>query len=717
MQVISPNNVKIYNLSAGKSLPDWISERKKRSMIKKDPDLRERIQLIQDFEMPMVSSEVQISPDGQYIFATGVYKPRVKCFDVSQYSMKFERCFDSECVKFKLLSEDYSKAIFLHNDRYVEFHAQYGKYYKIRIPKFGRDFDYHFSSCDTYFVGACNEIFRFNLEQGCFKTSLQSCGEENNCCEFNPVHELFACGNTDGIVECWDPRAPKQIGILNCCLDSLFEESGLKKCAITAMKFRDGLNLAVGTSTGHILLYDIRSNRPLLVKDHRFELPIKDIKWHMESDMIVSIDKRVCKIWDRHTGKPFTSIEPDTGLNNICLVPNSGMMFLANEAPKILVYYIPSLGPAPKWCSFLDNLTEELESNPTSTVYDDYKFVTKQELEAIGLDNLIGTNVLRAYMHGYFIDIRLYKKAKLINEPFNFEEFKQRKIKEKLDKEKENRVRINRKLPVVNTELAKRLIEEKESTNIKIKNKKSENIMEDQRFAELFTDPNFQINPDSEEFKLLNPVVQKVNEKKLRKPKQQIKDSDNENNSNESDLSDNERGSDSESSSDDEHKWKQSLKDQYKKVKQEKKAKERLDKLVQQKKITINNNESQSFFELKDGLEYFSSSSKSNGKKNNTTNEIIKNEKLKKLSLANRLEYSTAQNDKNNNKNNEETLVFRSDSFGNKQMTFLSKNAKRVKDNEKKAQEHHLERRTLRRSAGKITKTFKQKSQFFNKKR
>ena len=25
------------------------------------------------------------------------------------------------------------------------------------------------------------------------------------------------------------------------------------------------------------------------------------------------------------------------------------------------------MGPAPKWCSFLDNLTEELESNPTST--------------------------------------------------------------------------------------------------------------------------------------------------------------------------------------------------------------------------------------------------------------------------------------------------------------------------------------------------------------
>jgi len=24
------------------------------------------------------------------------------------------------------------------------------------------------------------------------------------------------------------------------------------------------------------------------------------------------------------------------------------------------------MGPAPKWCSFLDNLTEELEANPNS---------------------------------------------------------------------------------------------------------------------------------------------------------------------------------------------------------------------------------------------------------------------------------------------------------------------------------------------------------------
>ena len=171
--------------------------------------------------------------------------------------MKFERCFDSECVKFRFLSEDYSKAVFLHNDRYVEFHAQYGKYYKIRIPKFGRDFDYLHSTCDLFFVGASNEIFRFNLEQGKFQSSLiSSTTNENNCCQFNPVHELFTCGNSDGLIEFWDPRvSPKKLSVLNCNLDILFEDfkgSKEKKCSITSIKYKDGLNLAVGTSTGHV---------------------------------------------------------------------------------------------------------------------------------------------------------------------------------------------------------------------------------------------------------------------------------------------------------------------------------------------------------------------------------------------------------------------------------------------------------------------------------
>ena len=36
MQVTTANDVKVYNLSAGKSLPEWISDRKKRTLLKND---------------------------------------------------------------------------------------------------------------------------------------------------------------------------------------------------------------------------------------------------------------------------------------------------------------------------------------------------------------------------------------------------------------------------------------------------------------------------------------------------------------------------------------------------------------------------------------------------------------------------------------------------------------------------------------------------------
>ena len=40
-------------------------------------------------------------------------------------------------------------------------------------------------------------------------------------------------------------------------------------------------------------------------------------------------------------------------------------------------YHVPALGAAPRWCSFLDGLTEELEEEAAGSVYDDYKFVTR----------------------------------------------------------------------------------------------------------------------------------------------------------------------------------------------------------------------------------------------------------------------------------------------------------------------------------------------------
>ena len=48
--------------------------------------------------------------------------------------------------------------VFLQCDRFIEFHAQYGRYHRMRIPKFGRDLAYHTPSCDLYVVGASSTL-------------------------------------------------------------------------------------------------------------------------------------------------------------------------------------------------------------------------------------------------------------------------------------------------------------------------------------------------------------------------------------------------------------------------------------------------------------------------------------------------------------------------------------------------------------------------------
>jgi len=68
----------------------------------------------------------------------------------------------------------------LLGDRNIELHAQYGRHYKTRIPKIGRDMVYLPATCDLVTVGAGNEIYRLNLEQGRFLGPLESSSPEIN---------------------------------------------------------------------------------------------------------------------------------------------------------------------------------------------------------------------------------------------------------------------------------------------------------------------------------------------------------------------------------------------------------------------------------------------------------------------------------------------------------------------------------------------------------
>ena len=54
--------------------------------------------------------------------------------------------------------------------------------------------------------------------------------------------------------------------------------------------------------------------------------------------------------------------------------------------------------------------------------------------------------MLRAVMHGYYMDLRLYNKAKLIANPFDYNDFMKRKVKQKISEENQRGIqtKVNR---------------------------------------------------------------------------------------------------------------------------------------------------------------------------------------------------------------------------------------------------------------------------------
>jgi ribosome biogenesis protein ENP2 len=506
---------------------------------------------------------------------SGTYKPQIHTHYLPHLSLSFARHTISLNTTFLFLSSDYSKSIHLQADRSIEFHTPSGCHYTTRIPRYGRDLKYNKRSAEALVpaVGVNEngngEVFRLNLEAGRYMRSYEvdvggddmtstgggalqggiATGSVNSAAIAEESHNLLAFGTSLGTVEFWDSRSRDRVGLLS--QPELIND----KQAITAIEFhRSGLNLATGSSSGLVHLYDLRSPTPYLKKDQGYGYPIQTIIYldsstetraQTSEPKILTADKRIIKIWDERDGTPWTSIEPAVDLNSVAWCKDSGMLLTANEGRQQHSFFIPQLGPAPKWCSFLDNLVEEMAEDPNDPsafnatrageVYDNYKFLTMPQLKELNLSHLVGTtSLLRPYMHGYFVAQRLYEEARLIADPFIWEEQRAKRVKEKIESERESRIRGNKK---VAAKVNKRLVEkilireeknerrrarrvlEKGGDDDQLQHERAEageideaeaapaskGLLTDPRFVKLFQDEDFAIDETSREFKALNP--------------------------------------------------------------------------------------------------------------------------------------------------------------------------------------------------------------------
>jgi ribosome biogenesis protein ENP2 len=477
-------------------------------------------------------------------------------------------------MTFLLLSSDYSKSLHLQTDRTLEFHTPLGCHYTTRIPRYGRDLRYDKRSAEALIPSAgvnqdgIGEVFRLNLELGRYMRSYEvevggddmtsigggtlqggiDAGSVNTAAVAEQSHNLLAFGTSLGTVEFWDSRSRARVGTLLSPLDS---DTGDGRPEISALEYhQSGLTLATGSSNGLIYLYDLRSPVPLLKKDQGYGYPIQTLTFlnsntstreQTSDSKILSSDRRIIKIWDARVGTPWTSVEPAVDINSVAWCKDSGMLLTANEGRQQHAFFIPQLGPAPKWCSFLDNLVEELAEDPNDPnafttqkageVYDNYKFLTHQQLQTLNLDHLVGkTNLLRPYMHGFFVAKRLYEEARLIANPNVWEEERAKRIKEKTEEERESRIRGKRKVTAkVNRRLAEKLLEREEKNERRKAQRvlakggddvaepptseeddeqpepEAKGLLGDSRFSRLFEDEEFAVDETSREFQMLNP--------------------------------------------------------------------------------------------------------------------------------------------------------------------------------------------------------------------
>ena len=490
VQVTEINGMKIYNLTGGKTLYELMKESNfSVKKLKKNEEYMNHIEILQDSTFPVSCECLRVSKDGNYLIASGIYPPRLKIFDLTQMSLKCERGFDSQIRKLEILSDDYKKIATLCDDRNIELHAQYGRHFKIRIPKYGRDLKYDPINCDLFAAGTGNEIYRLNLHKGQFLQSFETIAEGINALSYTQPLEMLGAACEGGICQLFDLRTKKNI--------FTFDDLGDDLSSISFSN--DGMLMGIGNADGITKVFDIRNPKPLYNIKHSYHLPIKKIIFDENSKNIITVDKKLAKFCNYKTGKSFTNIEPKTEINDFELFQNSGMFFFGCESEKIEIFFVPQIGPAPKWASFLDNITEELEEAKTYSLYEDYKFVTQNELEEIGGKSLIGTKMLKPYMHGFFIDWRLYKKLKQLTEPFDYQKYLSDKREQKLEKYFGERIVMNRGIkPKVNSKLLTATAEDKNKNTIDTT---------DERFKKLFSDKDYEIDFKSDKFKKKNKNI------------------------------------------------------------------------------------------------------------------------------------------------------------------------------------------------------------------
>ena len=173
------------------------------------------------------------------------------------------------------------------------------------------------------------------------------------------------------------------------------------------------------------------------------------------------------------------------------------------------------------FCYFRDEFNHSNFCKLYDLLYDEYQFITNNQLREWGIEHLIGTPLLKAYLHGYLISSKLYKDLHNIINPIDYEQYRKDILKKKLEERAPMRIPIRKdKNLISNTQINKRFIEklnkkargeegdesETELEHIKYRKLKkslkkgqqqcAQALLSDSRFSKLFSDADYIIDEE-----------------------------------------------------------------------------------------------------------------------------------------------------------------------------------------------------------------------------
>ena len=293
--------------------------------------LFKEVKSLNDLNFSVACNDIAISPNGKKLIASGIYKPTLKLFDLKNTVMKFERHLVSDPIKNLFLEDNGEKFAILRNDKTIEFHIKGGLHEKIKTVNQPHDIILNKFASELYIGGNYNEINRFNLEQGRFLKSIPCNGATRF--SFSEVHTLFGTIFKNNL-RFIDPKTKTDVFSKN------YEEE-----IISISQDETGLKYVLGTESGQLLEYDLRS--PKVLRSLQFENFLSEI-FYSGKNILASTVKKIYLVKENDMKYIETnSINPGFLINTFC--SNGGVVFVGGEAVQIKTFVCEDLGKIPDW--------------------------------------------------------------------------------------------------------------------------------------------------------------------------------------------------------------------------------------------------------------------------------------------------------------------------------------------------------------------------------